>query len=121
MAIKLNEAGFRQAKKLIEDGKTARDDRDAWSEHQPSASKGNQFIEKHGYKAYGRWFLGIDTDQNEEAKGHYTFPYGDFSKLHRCGVLSAESRAGQYQHKDIEDAAAHLHGMLEEAHQTASR
>jgi len=29
------------------------------------------------------------------------------------GVLAAESRAGQYQHYDIENAAAHLHGMLE--------
>jgi hypothetical protein len=29
-------------------------------------------------------------------------------------VLSAESRAGQYKHTDIELAAAHLHGMLDE-------
>jgi hypothetical protein len=28
-------------------------------------------------------------------------------------VLSAESRAGQYKHTDIESAAAHLHGMIE--------
>src|SRR4030081_3907605 len=41
------------------------------------------------------------------------FPFGDFSDVHRCGVLAAESRAGQYRHYDIENAAAHLHGMLE--------
>jgi hypothetical protein len=29
-------------------------------------------------------------------------------------VLAAESRAGQYKYRDIELAAAHLHGMLEE-------
>jgi hypothetical protein len=28
-------------------------------------------------------------------------------------VLSAESRAGQYKHLDIERAAAHLHGMID--------
>jgi thioester reductase-like protein len=39
--------------------------------------------------------------------------YGDFESVHRCGMLSAESRAGQYKHQDIKDAAAHLHGMLE--------
>jgi hypothetical protein len=41
--------------------------------------------------------------------------YGDFQDVHRCAVLSAESRAGQYGHHDIELAAAHLHGMLEQA------
>jgi hypothetical protein len=33
--------------------------------------------------------------------------------IHRCGVLAAESRAGQYRYLDVEAAAAHLHGMLE--------
>jgi hypothetical protein len=28
-------------------------------------------------------------------------------------LLVAESRAGQYKHLDIENAAHHLHGMLE--------
>jgi hypothetical protein len=57
--------------------------------------------------------LGINDEKSEETKGHYEFPYGDFKNVHRCGVLSAESRAGQYRHYDIENAAAHLHGMLE--------
>jgi hypothetical protein len=34
-------------------------------------------------------------------------------------VLSAESRAAQYKHDDVEAAAAHLHGMLEAARQLA--
>jgi hypothetical protein len=33
--------------------------------------------------------------------------------VHRCGLLAAESRAGQYGYQDIESAAAHLHGMIE--------
>src|SRR5205085_10697033 len=53
---------------------------------------------------------GVNDETPEDTKGYDEFPYGDF---HRCGVLTAESRAGQYKHYDIESAAAHLHGMLE--------
>ena len=56
---------------------------------------------------------GINDEKPEDTKGHYEFPYGDFKDVHRCGVLSAESRAGQYKHFDIESAAAHLHGMID--------
>jgi hypothetical protein len=41
--------------------------------------------------------------------------YGDFQDVHRCAVLSAESRAGQYGHDDVKSAVAHLHGMLDGA------
>jgi hypothetical protein len=34
-------------------------------------------------------------------------------EIHRCAVLSAESRAGHYKYNDIELAAAHLHGILD--------
>jgi hypothetical protein len=37
----------------------------------------------------------------------------DFKNVNRCGVLSAESRAGQYEPYGIENALAHLHGMLD--------
>jgi len=57
--------------------------------------------------------LGIDDEHDEPTKQRYKFPYGDFKKVHRCAVLSAESRAGQYKHFDIERAAAHLHGMID--------
>ena len=65
--------------------------------------------------AYQRWYLGIDDEQDEDTKGRYKFPYGDFTKVHRCGVLAAESRAGQYKYEDIKVAVAHLHGMLDHA------
>src|SRR5258708_18704097 len=51
----------------------------------------------HGFAEYGKWYLGINDEKPEDTKGHYEFPYGDFKDVHRCGVLSAESRAGQYQ------------------------
>jgi hypothetical protein len=57
--------------------------------------------------------LGINDERPEDTKGHYEFPYGDFKKVHRCGLISAESRAGQYKHFDIEKAAHHLHEMID--------
>jgi hypothetical protein len=56
---------------------------------------------------------GVDEDQGEGTKGRYKFPYGDFANVHRCGVLTVESRADQYKYTDIQNAVAHLHGMLE--------
>ncbi|MCU1301163.1 MAG: hypothetical protein JWQ87_1447 [Candidatus Sulfotelmatobacter sp.] len=110
----LNRRGFEHAKDLVSKGKAVSDDRDAWSEHQPSAQQENDFIDAHGFAEYGKWHLGIDDEADEDTKRRYKFPYGDFEKVHRCAVLSAESRAGQYKHLDIERAAAHLHGMIEE-------
>jgi hypothetical protein len=111
--MKLNQRAYDQAKKLIADGKFVLDDRDDWSEHQPSTRDENRFIEKHGMDDYALWHLGLNEDQPAENKGRYRFPYGDFEAVHRCAVLAAESRAGQYKHFDIERAAAHLHGMLD--------
>jgi hypothetical protein len=113
MAVKLNRKAFEQAKALILEGKLVYDERDAWSEHRPSAAEENNFIREHGMDAYAKWYLGIDDEKPADAKGAYEFPYGDFKDVHRCGVLSAESRAAQYKHKDISSAVAHLHGMLE--------
>jgi hypothetical protein len=113
MAVKLNSNGYKHAQELVNAGKVVLDERDDWSEHQPSAEEENEFIAEHGWGEYAKWHLGVDDEANRETKGHYKFPYGDFEAVHRCGVLAAESRAGQRKYFDIERAAAHLHGMLE--------
>jgi hypothetical protein len=114
MAVKLHRSAYEHAKKLIQEKKVVRDERDAWSEHQPSATQENEFIRLHGWSEYGKWHLGVDDGEKPETKAHYRFPYGDFQRVHRCALLAAESRAGQYKHDDIEKAAAHLHGMIDE-------
>ncbi|MET9018752.1 hypothetical protein ABZV93_02090 [Actinopolymorpha sp. NPDC004070] len=113
MATKLNRSAFEHAKQLVRDGKYITDERDAWSEHQPSAADENAYLDKHGYEEYGKWYLGVDDDQNAETKSHYKFPYGDFVKVHRCGVISAESRAGQNDYDDIENAALKLRELID--------
>jgi hypothetical protein len=116
MTVKLNQTAFDFAKELITAGRFVFDQRDAWSEHRPSAKTEDEFLAAHGFTEYAKWYLGINEEKHENTKGRYEFPYGDFAKVHRCGVLSAESRAGQYKHFDIERAAAHLHGMIDAKH-----
>jgi hypothetical protein len=113
MAVKLNNKALKHAKTLVLQGKYVYDERDDWSEHQPSAEDENEFIRLHGMDEYAKWHLGIDDEKSKDTKGAYEFPYGDFEKVHRCGLLAAESRAAQYKHADIASAVAHLHGMIE--------
>ena len=113
MALKLNVKAFEKAKKLVKTGHLVEDDRDLWSEHQATSKRENEFIRQYGYEEYARWHLGLDDAEDEHTKERYKFPYGDFKNVHRCGVLSAESRAGQHKHPDIEEAAARLHELID--------
>ena len=49
MAERLNHDAFEFAKGLVHDGKVVRDERDDWSEHQPSSEKENNFIQRRGF------------------------------------------------------------------------
>jgi hypothetical protein len=114
MAVRLSQRSYQYAKRLIGEGRYVVDVMDDWSEHQPTTKEENEFIEQHGYREFGRWHLGEDDEEDEDTKSRYKFPYGDFKNVHRCGVLAAEVRAAQRDYTDIEVAAAHLHGMLDE-------
>jgi hypothetical protein len=115
VAVILNKQAFDHAKRLVEKRRYVFDEKDIRSEHQPSAKEENEHIEENGFEEFGKWYLGDDTDEKEDTKGRYKFPYSDFAKVHRCGVLAAENRAGQYKYNDIEQAAAHLHSMIDAA------
>ena len=108
MTVKLNRKALEHARSLVKKGTVVRDERDAWSEDAPSADDENTFIDKHGWDAYALWYLGEDPDASEETKGRYSFPYGDFTRVHRCGVISLESRAAQNDHDDIARASKKL-------------
>jgi hypothetical protein len=113
MTVKLNRAAVAHANELIESGQVVRDERDDWSEAAPTAEAENAFIEKRGYGEYAKWFLGVDSEKAEETKGRYTFPYGDFTKVRRGGVISAESRAAQNDHDDIAKSAKKLLNLID--------
>lgn len=108
MTVKLNEEALSHAHGLLRRNEVTHDDRDDWSKHAPSTSENNAFIEEHGMTEYAKWHLGEDTEETEGTKTRYLFPYGDFKKLHRCAVISGESRAGQYDHPSVEKALKEL-------------
>jgi hypothetical protein len=113
MAVKLSPASYEFAQQRVKEGYYVIDNRDDWSEHEPTAAEQNEFIASRGWGEYAKWHLGVDDEQKPDKKARYRFPYGDFRDVHRCGILAAESRAAQNEYHDIEGAAAHLHGMLE--------
>jgi hypothetical protein len=108
VTVKLNERAYEHAKRLIEEGKFIDDERDAWSDHHPSTRTENEFIEKNGFSQYSKWFLAVNDEYSEAGRRHYEFPYGDFENVHCCGILAAQSRAGQSKSSDVEKAAADL-------------
>jgi hypothetical protein len=113
MAARLNRTAFAHARELIKAGKVERDVRDDWSEHAPSTDQENAFIDKHGFVSFAEWHLGRDDEKSDGTKGSVSFPFGDFSKVHRCAVISLESRAAQYGHDDIRDAAKKLLELMD--------
>lgn len=113
MGIELNKPALEQARKLVRGGDVVRDQRDDWSEAAPSADEENAFIEKHGWTEYSHWHLGIDDSKSEETKGRYSFPYGDFAKVRRGGVIALESRAAQNDHDEIAKASKDLLNLID--------
>jgi hypothetical protein len=115
MAVRLNRPGFEHAKRLIGEGSSVRDDRGAWSEHRADRGPGERV---HRSPRVGGLPPLAPRDRRGARPGDerpLQVPLRDFVTVHRCGVLAAESRAGQRKYTDIELAAAHLHGMLESA------
>ncbi|MCS5717844.1 hypothetical protein N1027_06815 [Herbiconiux sp. CPCC 205763] len=113
MVVKLNRAAVSHARSLIEAGDVVHDEHDGWGKAAPSAADENAFIDKHGYGEYAKWFLGVDSEKSEETKGRYSFPYGDFTKVRRGGVIAAEDRAAQNDHDDIAKAAKRLLNLID--------
>ena len=112
MSLIINEEAVEHVKKLIEEGKI--DMGSHWNKsHQPSAEVEDQFAVQHGWKEYGKWFLAVDPDIKEYEKQHYEFPYGDFKKAYREGLVAVKRRAAQYKHSEVENVADELLQLIE--------
>lgn len=110
--MKLNQSAVKHAKQLIKDGTYVVDS--DWSEAQSSTIQENNYLDEHDWSEYGKWYLGADSKEDRDTKGHYGFPYGDFTKVHRSGVIAAKQRAAQNDYSDIEKAADELLEMINE-------
>ncbi len=109
---RVHKPGVANARKLIDAGDY--DDRTEWSDAAPSTEDENQLIDRHGYEGYGEWHLAVDSEASEDTKGRYRFPYGDFSKVNRAGLIHAKQRAAQNDHDEIAKAADDLLAHLDE-------
>jgi hypothetical protein len=113
MTLRLNRSALDHAEKLIRNRQCVLDEQGQWSDHRPSRTAEKHFFAEHGVAEFQKWFLGEDDERRLDDRRRYRFAYGDFSKLHRCGVLAARARAARVEHADIERAAAQLCAMLD--------
>ena len=103
---KPNPAAKKKAKSLVESHQYVVDS--DWSDSQPTSDDENNFLETHGWDEYAKWFLAIDPDASEQTKGRFHFPFGDFRRLHRSGLIATKQRAAQNNHNKIEAAVDEL-------------
>ena len=106
MPVHVNKAGRKHARHLIDNDLYVKDS--DWSDAQPSREEENDFIERNGWDEFAKWFLAENTDENKETKGRYMFPYGDFRRVHRSGLIAAKQRAGEWDYDDVEKLADEL-------------
>lgn len=110
--MKLNHDAFDKAKDLIDAHQYVLDSE--WGDAQPSPDDENDFLDRHDWHEYGKWHLALDPAATAETKDHHNFPYGDFRRVHRSGLIAAKQRAAQYDHAEIAAAADDLLAHLDD-------
>lgn len=103
---RVNKRGVAHARKLIDAHHYVLDS--DWGEAQPSAEDENKYLDSHSWDEYAEWHLGLITGADDETKARYGFVYGDFSRVHRKGLIACVYRAAEWRHKSIEKAAHNL-------------
>ncbi len=114
MSIDANREAVEYARQLIEDGKFVNDKHGEWTEINPDTEAQNAYIHEHGMEGFGKWHLGIKVGGSYGEKGTYSFPYGDFEKVYRSGLIAAKERAAEFHHGAVEQAADDLLALLPE-------
>lgn len=109
----VNEAAVRKARSLIDARQYVV--RSEWGHAQPDADAENAFLERNGWDKYALWHLGLTVGANDETKARHAFVYGDFSRLHRMGLIACRYRAAEWGHKDVELAAHDLLQYLDKS------
>lgn len=103
---KVNTKAVAHARNLIDAGKYVLDS--DWGEAQPTAKDENRFLKSHTWDEYAAWHLGLTEGADDETKARYGFMYGDFSRIHRTGLIACVYRASEWRHKAVELAAHRL-------------
>ena len=109
----VNDDGVAKARQMIDSNQY--DLETEWGDAAPSTEQSNDKIDRDGYDGYGEWHLAVDTEASEETKDRYAFPFGDFQRVVRSGLIAAKQRAAQNEHDAVEKAADELLDHLDSA------
>jgi hypothetical protein len=102
----LNQAAVDHARRLIDARQYVLDS--DWGSVQPKAADQNAYLTKHSWDDYAAWHLGLTEGVTDHSKARYAFVYGDFTRVHRSGLIACVYRASEWRHKDVELAAHDL-------------
>jgi len=107
----LNTEGESSARALIRAGHY--DTASAWSF---DAEDGNKLLGPKGddWAKFGRWHLGEDPSEPDDAKAHWKYPYGKDGKVYRRALAAIRSRASQNSDTTIFDAAGRLMDAMDD-------
>jgi hypothetical protein len=105
-SYRVNRRAVSHARSLIDAGKYVGDS--DWGASQPNADDENAYLEKHSWAEYAAWHLGLTEDANDETKARHAFVFGDFTRVHRSGLIACVYRAAEWRHKEVERAAYRL-------------
>src|SRR3712207_4891364 len=109
----VNRAAVRHARDLIAEGRYVVDS--DWGDSQPNAEAENSFLDNHSWKEYAAGHLGLTEEANDEPRARRAFVYGDFTRIHRTGLIACVYRASEWKHKKVELAAHRLLQELDKA------
>ncbi len=112
MTIKINKEGYEHALKIIKNGLEVEHDTSNWKEVKPDVDEMARFLNTHSLEEYGLWFLGINTDADQNSKDKFVYTYGDFSVLHKSCLIAIEQESGNKHHHEIKSAAQKLLAMI---------
>ncbi len=110
----VHDAGVARARELIKAKQYVLDS--DWGEVQPNAEAENDYLERHSWKEYAAWHLGLTEGATDETKARYGFVYGDLRRVHRTALIACVYRASEWRHKAVERAA---HDLLQELDRVA--
>jgi hypothetical protein len=105
-SYRVNRRAVTHARKLIDAGMYVGDS--DWGSEQPTAAEQNAFLETHSWRDYALWHLGLTEGANDETKARHAFVFGDFTCVHRSGLIACVYRAAEWRHKQVERAAYRL-------------
>ena len=105
-SYQVNRAAVRHARDLIEAKRWVLDS--DWGDVQPDSDAENTYLERHSWKEYAAWHLGLTEGANDETKARYAFVVGDLRRVHRSALIACVYRAAEWRHKAVELAAHDL-------------